>query len=158
MEKAKLRQRIMLGLVSLAVLYGLYDLTSSKMKRAAPDLKVKSAELQTFIQQTAESLARDKPSAFDKYVVSRAEGKWVRSPFSGQPGPSGTEKSKGAALFVFTGYVEIGSRKVVIINNAEYSVGDPLDKEGYFVKMISPSSVLIENITDKTQFQVPIKE
>lgn len=158
METAKLRQRVIMGLVALSVLYGLYDLTSSKMKGAAPDLKKQTAELQSFIQQTAESLPKDKSSAIEAYVVSRAESKWVRNPFSGQAGLSGMEKPKAADFFVFTGYVELAGRRVAIINNVEYSVGDPLDKEGYVVKKISPSSVFIENTTDKTEFEISIKE
>ena len=158
MDKAKLRQRIILGLVALTVLYGLYNLASSKLKISSPDLKARTAELQAFLQQTTVSTAKDTPSALDAYVVRRAVDEWSSNPFSGQAGSNGLEKQKEAVHFAYTGYVEMAGRRVAIINKLEYSLGDPLDKEGYFVKDISPASVLIENTTDKTEFEVPIKE
>lgn len=158
MGNIKLRQRIMLGLVAFTVLYGLYTLISSKMKIATPDLKKRTEELQSFIQQESVGMTKDTPSALDLYVIRRAESGWSRNPFSGQVGQAGIGKPKDAALFSYTGYVELAGHRVAVINNIEYPVGAPLDKEGYFVKMISPASVLIENITDKTEFEVPIKE
>lgn len=158
MGNIKLRERIILGLVALAVLYGLYSLIGSKMKIATPDLKKRTEELQSFIQQTSVSMTKDTPSAHDLYVTKRAESGWSRNPFSGQVGSAGLEKPKDAALFTYTGYVELAGRRVAVINNIEYPVGAQLDKEGYFVKMISPAGVLIENVTDKTEFEVSIKE
>jgi hypothetical protein len=159
MEAAKIRQRIVIGVMLLAVLYGLYDLTLGKRaKHASPDEKVRNAELQSFITQTTANIARDVPSAYNVYVASRAERGWGRNPFSGQAGLAGIEKPKDAALFLYTGYVELAGRKVAIINNTECMVGDPLNKEGFFVKMISPSRVVIENRIEDTEFDLSIKE
>jgi hypothetical protein len=48
---------------------------------------------------------------------------------------------------------------VAVINNTEYVAGEPLvDKEGFFVKKISSSSVVIENRREKTEFEIPLSE
>ena len=163
MIDAKKRQNIILGVMALVVLYGLYSLMiASKAKLAAPDAKIRAAELQSFITRTSAAIGSEMPSPYDMYVASRAGGIWGRNPFYrkivAKESSRSNEKTSMQSLFIFVGYIETGSRKVAVINDAEYVVGDQLDKEGFYVKKISPTSVLIEDRKEKTEFEVPLSE
>ena len=156
------RQGIIFGVMALVILYGLYNLIiPSKVSMAAPDTNMRTVDLQSI---TA-TIGSEMPSAYDMYVASRAGSMWANNPFSriyrkGRAKNSSSSKNNAALqpLFVFAGYLETGSRKVAVINDDEYMVGDPLDKKGFFVKKISPSSVLIENRKEKTVFEIPLSE
>jgi hypothetical protein len=150
--------------MAVVVLYGLYNLISaSTVKPAAPEANMRAVELQSFITQMTATISSDTPSAYDRYVASRAVGMWGNNPFYRKGGAGDSIRSKDntspQSFFVFEGYIETGSRKVAVINDNEYVVGDPLmDKEGFFVKRISPSNVLIENRIEKTEFKIPLSE
>ncbi len=157
------RQGIILSVMALVILYGLYNfIIASKVRLAAPDANMRAADLQSFITQTTATMGSEMPSPYDMYVASRAGSMWGSNPFYRKGGAGYGSLSKGTAslqsLFEFSGYTERGSRKVAVINDNEYLVGDPLDKEGFFVKKISPSSVLIENRKEKTEFEIPLSE
>ncbi len=150
----------------LVIIYGFYSLImASRVKLAAPNSNMRAAELQSFVTQTTATIGSEMPSAYDIYVASRAGSPWESNPFyrKGWAENSGHSRSKDntslQSLFVYSGYIETGTRKVAVINDTEYMAGDPLvDKKGFFVKKISPSSVLIENRKEKTEFTVPLSE
>ena len=164
MIDARKRQGIIFSVMTLVILYGLYNLIiGSKIKTAEPNATMRAADLQSFITQTTATMGSEMPSAFDMYVAGRAGSVWGGNPFyrKGAVENSSRTKDKDSlqSLFIYAGYIETGSRKVAVINDTEYMVGDPLDdKEGFFVKKISPASVLIENRKDKTVFMVPLSE
>ena len=164
MIDARKRQGIILSVMALVILYGLYNLIiASKVKLAEPNANMRAVELQSFIAQTTATIGSEIPSAYDMYIVSRAGGMWGNNPFYRKGRAEYSNRSKDNAsmqsLFVFDGYIETGSRRVAVINDNEYVAGDPiLDKEGFFVKKISPSSVLIENRKEKTEFKIPLSE
>ncbi len=152
--------------MAIVIVYGLYNLViASKLKLAAPNATMRASELQSFVTQTTATIGSDMPSVFDIYVASRAGSTWERNPFYRKGGAEDNSRSRPKekaplqSLFVYSGYIETGTRKVAVINDTEYVAGDPLvDMKGLFVKRISPSSVLIENRKDKTEFEVPINE
>jgi len=160
------RQGIILSVMALVILYGIYNLiVASKVKPAEPDANLSAADLQSFISQTTATIGGKMPSAFDMYVASRAGSMWESNPFYRKGGAEDSSRSRSKeiaprqSLFVYSGYIETGSRKVAVINDTEYVSGDPLaDKEGFFVKKISPSSVVIEDRKEKTEFEVPLNE
>lgn len=158
MDAEKKRQGIILIAAVLAVLYGLYNFIApgTGHKAAAPQRQAK--ELQLFVTQTTEEISRHLPLPFDTYIFSRAESKWERNPFSWKPGFGNRGGAHEASLFTYTGFLELGSRRIAIINDMEYQSGDRLEKEGFFVKKISPASVLIRNRIENTEFEIPLSE
>ncbi len=162
---AKKRQGIILSVMALVVIYGFYSLIIASRVKPAPNSNMKAAELQSFITQTSATIGSEMPSAYDIYVASRAGSAWENNPFYRKGPTEDFRRSRSKdnpsmqSLFVYSGYIETGTRKVAVINDTEYMTGDPLvDKKGFFVKKITPSSVLIENRNEKTEFKVPLSE
>jgi len=151
------RQNIILIIAILALLYGLYDiLIVSRQKSRETGLGSGSpADVQIFISQVASDIVSAKTD-FNANVGSCAERPWVRNPFFAK------EKAVGRSRhpeFTYTGYLESAGRLLAIINHAEYQVGEQLEnREGFFVKEITPSRVIIENRPAKTEIVVPLHE
>lgn len=158
MDAEKRRQGIILIAAALAVLYGLYNFIApgTGHKAAAPQMQAK--ELQLFVTQTTEEVTRHLPLPFDTYIFSRAESKWERNPFSWKAGFGNKGGAQEASLFTYTGFLELGNRRIAIINDMEYQAGDHLEKEGFFVRKISPASVVIKNRLENTEFEIPLAE
>lgn len=151
------RQNIILGMAVLALLYGLYDvLIVSRQKNGAPGPgSMGPADVQTFLSQVATDIGSAKTD-FNAYAGSCAERPWVRNPFFAKDGASGVPRRPE---FFYAGYLEAAGRTFAIINNAEYQVGEQLEnREGFFVKEITPSRIIIENRPLKTEIAVPVHE
>jgi len=160
MIDAKKRQGIIVGVLALVILFGLYNIIiTSKVKLASPNAAQRASELQSFVTQTTATVGSEMPSAYDMYVASRAGSPWENNPFSRKGGESvSRDLASMRSLFIYSGYIETGGRRVAVINDADYMAGEPLEKEGFYLKKISPSSVLIENRREKTMFEIPISE
>lgn len=159
MDADKKRQGIILIAVVLAVIFGLYNfLIAPGKKHNAPDTQMQAKELQLFVAQTTEEVGRHLPLPFDTYIFSRAESKWEHNPFSWKAGFGNRGGTQEVSLFTYTGFLELGNRRIAIINDVEYQAGERLEKEGFFVKKITPSSVLIKNKIENTEFEIPLFE
>lgn len=155
----KKRQGIILIAVVLAVILGLYNfLIAPGKKNNAPDTLIRAKDLQLFVTQTTEEIGKALPLPFDTYVLNRAESKWDHDPFSWKAGFGNRGGYQEASLFTYTGFLELGSRRLAIINDMEYQAGDRMEKEGFFVKKISPASVVIRNRIENTEFEIPLSE
>jgi len=155
MDSATKRRNIIVGIALLAVIYGLYDLTRPRPPKggAAQSGEKSSADLQAFVVQTAAESGVSVNSEFSAYVAARAESPWQRNPFFSSEGGAGASQGP---IFSYRGFIQTGERGLAIINNAEYQKGEQLEKEGYFVKEISPSRIIIENRRAKTEISVPL--
>lgn len=143
-------------------LCGIIDMTAASGSVPLPsNLKAEAAQVKAFVAQAA-GIARETPRPFDVYVTDQAGGAWGQDPFSGVGWTEEKSAAKsgvtGHPSLVYNGCVENGSRKVAVINNVAYLVGDQLEEKGFFVKKITSSMVQIENGSDGTKFEVPLSQ
>lgn len=168
MKKLSKQQMIILAVMVIAIIYGAYDFMSSKPKKTIISNPAgTSADLSSFVSEFTAGLSKELPNKIDTYIVSRAEAKWAGNPFSDTKLYTSWKTAKEPAapaaalqkiMFSYTGYMEGGARKIAIINGTEYSVGESLDVQGYSLKEIYPSRVVILNKRDKKTISVSLQE
>jgi len=154
--------------MAAVICYGVYDFIFSKPKKTdIVNPAVKSADLSAFVNEFTASIAKDLPNKFDMYIVSRAEAKWVGNPFNDTKFYTSWKMTKEPAaqasavpkdVFTYTGYMEAGAKRIAIINGTEYGAGEALDIQGYAVKAIYPSRVVILNKREKRTINVLLQE
>lgn len=150
------REKIILGLMALAILFGAYQFLFTSKKTAGPLLvESQKEDLMAFTQTVSASMGKSSYTKVDAYTISKAAAQWekdpfLRSPLKVQPEPdmphnaAETEQPVSPAVsFKYTGYLGLGKVKMAIINGAEYREGDSLEPEGYFIKSINPQQVAI---------------
>ena len=166
------RQMIILGVMVIAVLYGLFDFAAPKKKSSAPDMARKMAEMNTFVGDLTAGLGRDTTKNLTALIFSRAEKEWTQDPFldaksqrawtvAKAPPPVKKEGSVAAAPkseFTYSGFLDTGYKKMAIINGIEYAEGENLEIKGYALKSISPTRVVIENRGTGATVTVPLVE
>jgi len=160
---------IILGVVAVVILYAVFDFVSPKKKDTGIDVVRNTAELNTFVTELAGSLEKETTKNLGTIIFSRAENEWTRDPFlDGKAFKAWTDSKTIKAKmdespvqkveFIYSGYLEVGKKRMAIINGIEYNEGEVLDVKGYMLKSVSPSRVLIENRGIGATVNVPLQE
>jgi hypothetical protein len=163
MAKLNKRQIIILVIAALLVLYTAYEYLISGPAGKKVKAGTNSAEINTFVSDLQNDLIKDITAGVDVYIIGRAEADWQRNPFwerhsykewAAREGAAGVSTSK----IIYSGYVDAGKKRLAVINGLEYRVGEQLEMEGYILKGITPSKVLIVNKNTGNEVEIPIRE
>ena len=162
------REKIIVGLMVLAVVYGVYAIFFEKP--AGPQtLQTQTGldSLNTFITQVAET-TKSGLSETDAYIMQQAESQWYQDPMATiKTNTEAEAKQKEEELqapppdvkIVYSGYLQMGDKRLAIINGMEYEAGDELIQGGYVIRSISPSRVVLAKTPDgKQTLVVPLLE
>jgi hypothetical protein len=167
------REKIIVGLMLLTVVYGVYTVFFESKGSVEPVAIMGSSQelenLNAFITKVADA-SKASLSGEDKYIIERAETEWKQDPLisvnlTNKP-QSEIEKSKEITKVSipdlkvsYTGFMQMGDKMLAIINGMEYSAGDPLAQGDYVVRSITPSQVVIVSTRDsKQRFVFPLEE
>jgi hypothetical protein len=173
MPKLNKRQIIILAVTAVVLIYGAYDWLKPSAKKSGLALSgAKTAEKTPDIStvlDAAGSLSRDPSAKADARIISRVGMEWRGDPFyagriplaelfkdSAKAGsPGGTEKKTAV---VYTGYMKAGNRQLAVINGNEYEAGETLAPQGYVLRSISPTKIVLEDRRDGTVFEVFLQD
>jgi hypothetical protein len=167
MGKLKKREIIILVIAALFVLYAGYEYLIARpaSKKVETGANVDSVKKNASISELTNDLSKDKLTDFDTYAIRKIETDWSKDPFWKKDlykeWAAREDAAKGgstAAKIIYSGYVDSGKNKMAVINGLEYRIGEQLEIEGYFLKQITPSKVIIlnKNTGDKEEF--PLQE
>ncbi|MFH2076535.1 MAG: hypothetical protein ABIJ57_14515 [Pseudomonadota bacterium] len=166
------RQKIILGVTGIAVLYGAVDFLMPKKKDIGIDVKQKTEDLNTFVTTLSAGISKDTAISLGPLIFARAEKEWAKDPFldekslkewikAKEPIKKGLLKEGMIAPkieFSYAGYIEVDRKRMAIINGIEYGEGDALDIKGFVLKSVSPARVVIVNTATKATLTVPLQE
>ncbi|MBU4288856.1 MAG: hypothetical protein KKI12_11890, partial [Proteobacteria bacterium] len=101
----------------------------------------------------------------ENFLIKRAEASWKRDPFLSPGVPVKftsdselSELSDQGLDFTYSGYLETADKKLAIINNMEYKVGEMLAEGGFVVRSISANRVEIGVVGGKNTIILPLEE
>ena len=162
------REKIIIVVAVLALIYGVY-IVFLEPKAQQPKFTTSQNQLEdlnNFITKVAVA-TKEGLSERDSEIIKRAEKAWVRDPLIRMRKPVEIEEeieqaekeTQPEGMILYTGYLEMGTTRLAIINGNEYAAGDTLDQDGYVVRSISPSQIVLAT-TDGTNnmFIVPLQE
>jgi len=135
------RERIVLALCAVAVLYGAYvlfleDAGGGGGTLSADDLKTLEVQVADLRESFRAQLGGD-PGG---YVLEAALIEWKGDPFLKQVRPE-DDADRPRVDVRFTGYVDVAGRKLAIIDGMEYGEGDVLRSGSHRVKRIEPRQI-----------------
>jgi hypothetical protein len=159
----KKREKIILAVMGACILFAVYYFVI--MGPDAPNVAVTSGKPEDsakMMVEMANSLKKDSTTEPDSYVIARAESNWEADPFfkgvlaSAKDMPGGVGKGPD---IVYSGYVDLGVKRVAIINGNPYEVGDKLELTGaYYVRQIDSTRVVVVDREQSRNITVPLKE
>jgi hypothetical protein len=143
------REKIIVGLAALALGYGAMELLLPRAKVASVSQPQSLEGLNAFIAKVADA-TRVGPAEAGAIVIQKAEAAWKQDPFleiqkAKTTEPKDTRPKETARLpnLVYNGFMELGSKRLAIINGQEYETGDKLNPGGFTIKSILPTRVVI---------------
>jgi hypothetical protein len=159
------REKIIVGFMVLAVIYGGYTVFLSSPREAAISSGDKELEaLNSFVTKVAERTKTDF-SEQQAYILQKAQAAWKQDPLIQiQPKESREEQEARQPLvlkskMLYSGFMQMGDTRLAIINGAEYEAGDRLEPEGLIVRSISPNHVVIGSADRKNKTVIlPMEE
>nr|HPQ51529.1 hypothetical protein [Alphaproteobacteria bacterium] len=63
-----------------------------------------------------------------------------------------------AAPIIYSGYVDTGKSKLAVLNGIEYRIGEELKEEGFVLKKIMSSKVVIFDKRAGNNLEIPLQE
>jgi hypothetical protein len=142
------REKILVGLMLLTIVYGIFIWFFSSPQQAAT-LKDENEQksLNAFVIKVAEKTTGGL-SQFQTYVLEKAEASWMRDPLIQiEPRPAVEEKEIQEPVLttkmIYTGFLQMGDKRLAIINGMEYETGDRLEPGGFILRSISPTRIVI---------------
>lgn len=155
--KVSTREIILVAAMLAAVLYGAYDFfVVSSPNPSGTVSGGNAAQIDALIAEASRVL--EKGGSYPVYaaVVEGAETGWERDPFYAGKAPVVSTSTLGPVAY--TGYLEIGARRIAVIDGVSYEAGDELEVGGYRVKRIASSAVVIEETGTGKGITIPLLE
>jgi hypothetical protein len=170
------RERVILVLMCVVIVYGVYALFfSSPPKGTSRGVGSRSSEVSKLITELSVGLTKEGPTATDTYIIERAESKWVKDPFFEKKITVAKEKEKAPKVeaeveaekevevlpevtFSYSGYLQMGDRKIAIIDGMEYKIGEEIGPGGFFIRAIYPNKIVIGIKGKEEEITVPLVE
>ena len=166
MAKLKKREIVILAIAALFVLYAVYVyLIADRQKGKKVQPGRETVQVETVVSGITDELNKSKISDFDHYVIQRTQTDWDKNPFLKRELYRAwlAKDSKGkdgvaAVPIIYSGYIETGKNRLAVLNGIEYRVGEALQEEGFVLKKIMPSKVVIFDKRIGSNLEIPLQE
>ncbi len=145
------REKIIVIVLLIAVVYGGYEYFSGfSINKHSFEDKNACVNLTKFVADIGEKIKQNESDKKNFTVLTKASLDWTLDPFWKSVLKKENNEKKQAEralpkkIFVYSGYLQLGNKKIAIINNMEYEVGEKvLNHEGYSVLSISSKKVVL---------------
>jgi hypothetical protein len=156
------REKIIVGVMVFSILFALVYFLSPAItwQGAKPAEQYTGSE--KIIQEIAAELKKVASSPNENYVIARAEATWAKDPFYKKVMPVAAKAgpgSAGAQDIVYSGFVDMGEKKLAVINGNTYQVGEKLDFGGaFYLKSVEPSQAVIADRQNQRNIVIKLKD
>ena len=142
----------------LAVVYGVYTLFFAAPREEIAFKSGGDKELEAlnmFVNKVAEkttgSLSKEK-----EYILQKAQADWKQDPLIQLLPKNSKEDEQGPPLvldskILYTGFLQMGDKRLAIISGIEYEIGDRLEPDGLIIRNIQPNHVVIASPDKKNK-------
>jgi len=145
----------MVVIAGSAIIFGIYYFFIAS---PAQNIRIETGKKMMVLSKLADDIKAELKewdlTEAEAYIIAQAKTEWTKDPFfegkvfwkSGSEGPViQAEKIK----FSYTGYIELGKKRLAVINGLDYQIGESLVGESlesgeYIVQNIYPDRVVIK--------------
>ena len=162
------REKVIVALAVFALLYAGYVFFPSPQPKRIPVVpESRSNLLNQLVTEVTRSISKETLSEKEAYIMTRVLTPWredlFQAPYRDESEGIG-EKILELEPFpedmdlVYSGYLEMGSKRIAIISGMEYQVGETLKPQGLIVRAIHPNRIIIEIKEHGRRITLPLKE
>lgn len=164
------REKILVGLMVVALLYAGFELVY-RLVETGPEIQqqVDAAGTQELAAIAGQAMQEASLEERQLHVLKAASAPWVDSPFAVLPAPEEPVEEEPALEVVdrpedrriplfYSGYMEMGERRLAVINGIEYRPGDELLEAGLILQHIEPDRIFVKCPQREKVKTVPYEE
>lgn len=151
------REKIILAVTGLVAVVGLGSVFLGGNPAGPPGAPVPAQNpQQAQIMENAMGLVKQAtPGKVESALLAAIDKPWRAGVFYDKPLETRGAAARPATLPRFTGYVELGSGRLAVIDGYEYQAGDALEGGGYKVVSVTPDKVLLESLANGQKLELP---
>lgn len=151
------REQVILAATGIVAVVGLGSLFLGDKPAGRPETP-QAVQPQAMGQIRDEVLALTRQATAGKSeaaLMAAIDKPWRADALYDKPLETRNASSRPTAIPRFTGYVELGSGRLAIIDGYEYQAGDSLEGGGYKVLAVSPDKVMLESLANGQKLELP---
>ena len=160
------REKGILIVMVVALLYGGYSLLAPSPETSEPAVAEQTlSDVETFVLGVIAELPLFSLNKTERYTIATAAEPWAGNPFLQVTLEKDKAPEKLSATvpepdipLVYSGFIELGDRRLAILNGREYEPGDALDISGYVLQAVYPSHVELKWLDSDDVRVVPLEE
>jgi hypothetical protein len=156
------REKIIIGAMIFSILFALVYFLSPAITGQGAKPAEQYTGSEKIIQEIGAELKKVTSSPNENYVIARAEAAWAKDPFYKKVLPVAAKAGPGGAAaqdIVYSGFVDMGDRKLAVINGNTYRVGEKLDfGSSYYLTIVEPSRVVIADRQNQRNIVIKLKD
>jgi len=149
-----------------AILYGGYSLLAPASETPEPALAEQTLkDVEDFVLGVIAELPRFSLNKTEQYTIAAAAAPWAGNPYlqvtleeDKAPEKLSETVPEPDLPLVFSGFIQLGDRRLAIINGREYEPGDALEISGYVLRAVYPSHVELVWLDSDDVRVVPLEE
>ena len=160
------REKGVLIVMALVVLYGGYNLLwpSSEPSDPAGNLHPLQ-DVEDFVLGVLAELPRFSLNKTEEYTIAAAATPWAANPFlkvtlekDKAPEKLSATVPEPEVPLVYSGFIQLGDRRLAILNGREYEPGDALEIDGYTLLAMHPSHLELRWLDSDDVRAIPLEE
>ncbi len=124
------QEKVIVVIAVLVIIFGIYSFfIASPDKRTRIETGKNITKLNKLVNDVAAELKEGALTEAEEYIIAQAGTEWTKSPFfegrpSWKPGIGGISAQAEKVEFMYTGYVELGKKRLAVINGLDYQIGE----------------------------------
>jgi hypothetical protein len=166
------REKIILLIMFLTIIYGGYNFfiaPSVHKENNSPSAPRQSMPITNLVSEIGGKLNKEQPTETERLLLDLAGKRWTKDPFLASASGLSAQKAslpekaddapaKDSPNWTYSGYLELGSKRLAVINGIEYEEGEGLLADGYFVKRIYTNRVIVGVFGKNDAVTLPLNE
>ncbi|HTZ39778.1 MAG TPA: hypothetical protein VMB77_06460 [Syntrophales bacterium] len=153
------REKIIVVVMVFSVLFSLAYYLTPSLTGTGEKPGEQYVDSEKIIQEIAVELKKVAALPNENYVIARAEAAWTKDPFYRKMQQAPEKTAAGAREIVYSGFVDMGEKKLAVINGSTYQVGEKLDfGTAFFLKSVEPLRVVIADRQNQRNIVIKLKD
>jgi len=149
------REKIILAVTGIVAVIGLGTVFWGDKPAPPPPTQAQAGQGAQIAQNALAMAKQATPGKVEAALLAAIDKPWRTGVFYDKSLEPKAGPAKTAALPRFTGYVELGSGRLAVVDGYEYQAGDTLEGGGYKVVSVTPDKVVLESLANGQKLELP---
>lgn len=149
------REKVILAITGVVAVLGLGSLFTGDSKPRQNNTPAQAKMALDRVDTLIKSAEAAMPTPHDLTMQAAVSAPWRFGAVYDKSLDAKAKAVRPTSLPRYTGYVELGSGRLAVVDGIEYQAGDTLEGGGYKVLSITPDKVFLESLANGNRVEVP---